>query len=277
MKAAMRLDPSQVARTVKYSVPASGTINRDLLIAAGLTHFDVMLIGAPGGRAGDATGTSNKIIEFGSGGGGGGSLRIQGNLVDLPQAIPFSLGSPGSDGANVGNDTTAGAGSDGGDAVFHTWTAFGGKGATGGKSTVVGSTPTSSVTSKGGAGGSNSLALGTGGAGGHGADYDQNEIMTSPTAGTWAVSGSNGGGRGGGGGRGAGWIGGFNPPYQTMGNSQAGAAGASGGDGNQNSPGGGVAGNNGGTGSGANAKPLTGVNEYYGGMGQNGLVMVKFS
>ena len=169
----MHLAPSQVTNKIRLKTVGTITLSRDVLIQAGLTNYDVMCIGSPGGQAGDATGTSNRVIEFGAGGGGGGSVRVKGLIKDLPEFIVCSLGAAGTKGANVGNNTTAPNGGVGGNASFAgTIIAYGGKGATGGKATVSGGFPQSSTVSTGGAGGGNSLDLGAAGVGGHGEDYD---------------------------------------------------------------------------------------------------------
>lgn len=279
----MRIAPSQVNRQVRLTTPGSLTISRDVLLQAGLTKYDVMCIGAAGGRAGDAVGTSNKLIMKGAGGGGGGSIHLKGNLIDLPALINISLGAPGTTGANSGNNVTAGAGTPGGNAVFDTIIAYGGGGATGGKANVVGSmgAGTSSVAGVGGLGGTNSLALGSGGAGGHSADYEGGQSYVTPTAGTFvanAMGPTFGGGRGGGGGGGAGWIGGFNPIWSGMGDATDGASGSSNGTSGTTGLGQPKQSPYGGLGGGANAYPILGVDVAYGGgLSPNGAVLANFS
>src|ERR1044072_7546682 len=146
MKAAMHLAPSQVTSKIRLKTVGTMTISRDQLLQAGLTKYDVMCIGSPGGQAGDAAATSNRIVEYGAGGGGGGSVRVKGDIADLPSEIVISLGAAGTKGANAGDNVTAGNGGVGGDASFDTVVAFGGKGGVGGKAHFVTSTGVGSST-----------------------------------------------------------------------------------------------------------------------------------
>lgn len=72
-------------------------------VALGYTNFDVMCIGASGGRGGGFDSTYTDVIDYqrvrakGGGGGGGGSHRVQGLLASLPASCPVIVGAAGAD------------------------------------------------------------------------------------------------------------------------------------------------------------------------------------
>lgn len=73
-------------------------------IGLGYTHFEVMCVGAAGGRGGYSTyfkgGTyATDVISFGGGGGGGGMHIVAGLLVDLPEVCEVIVGQAGAHGA----------------------------------------------------------------------------------------------------------------------------------------------------------------------------------
>lgn len=177
MLCSMRPQKEQFSLPTVLPYQASGTFNRSLYGMAGYTGFRAIIIGAAGGPSGKASGrTINDKDSWlnKAGGGGGGSMIVEGALADLPKITTVLVGSPGSGGANGGNDVKAGDGSDGGDSAFGSGatpfglhTAFGGKGAIGGKIQIgtAGAINTWNKC-KGGAGGTTSNGSGTASAGG---------------------------------------------------------------------------------------------------------------
>lgn len=102
-------------------------------INLGYTSFDVICIGAGGGRGGeiDTLNTGTLIRNYGGEGGGGGFHRVKGFLKLLPTSCPVVIGAagdPGTDHASNPANTTDGT--DGGYSSFDdpTCRASGGKG-----------------------------------------------------------------------------------------------------------------------------------------------------
>jgi hypothetical protein len=253
MKAAMRMQTTQV--NPKQKITASTTFDRALYCMAGYVNFQVLCVGAAGGKAGIAWGNDDSVVG-GSGGGGGGYILGSGKLADLDQVTSCTVGVAGSDGAVGVYNTSAGSGTDGGDTTFDTFVAYGGHGASGGKVSSTGGRTGSS----GGDGGSNSGAYGSAGLGGFSGSYAMSPLPAhyvdgyDPTDG----AGTSNGGRGGGGGGGK-----FQDGTTLKHSASDGAYGAQGTV--YEAPPAAAASPYGGTGGGANLEPITGVEEYYGG------------
>lgn len=250
MKMMMRIQKAQLPSLYKWTVARDGTVfNKELHEIAGYRNFQAYMVGAAGGKSGQANGSSTANIAYASGGGGGGLLHIAGAMQDLVANQHVFVGSKGADGKNSANTVKAGDGSAGGDSSFGVWWAQGGRGGVGGKISQVGG-GASYTASKGGAGGTNSEAVGSAGAGGN----------PSPTQGNYGSSGNSSGGGGGGGGGGRVKISGA---VQVA--ASAGAAGLSG-SAAYTAPGGAVASYKGGGGGGANVGLVlpAGSPEYYG-------------
>lgn len=102
-------------------------------IDQGYTDYDVMVIGAGGGRGGGikSGGTGTNVRSFGGSGGGGGTHRVRGKLEGLPPSCEVVVGSAGSNGSDHVSDP--GSTSDGGDGGYSSFAnpicrASGGKG-----------------------------------------------------------------------------------------------------------------------------------------------------
>lgn len=68
-------------------------------VSLGYTHYEVMCVGAVGGKGGDNP--SPYRYSQGGGGGGGGLMAAAGLLADLPESTPVVVGQPGADGRDV--------------------------------------------------------------------------------------------------------------------------------------------------------------------------------
>ena len=311
MKMQMRLDKSQVSDSVtpRYLTPGSYSFDRSLLSMAGYTKFDVMIVGASGGKCGTAWGNTSQTIDMKRcGGGGGGALRIQGNLVDLAAVTPIVVGAAGADAA--ADSTTRGKapdGAPGGASTFGKYTASGGKGAVGGNwdrvlTAIFGGSEyhiypgdildssgniIGHKVSVGGAGGGNNQNLGSGGAGGQCSYMIANDSSNvTLDAGDGPVSAQNGhwvtgspasdgtivsGGFGGGGGPGD------SDTYGTHFDQRPGGDGSLEGPSGPGGPGGSAVGGNGG---GADIGDVTGVPGTYRGSGTgvgNGAVVFNIT
>jgi hypothetical protein len=244
--AGMRPDKSQFPSVHRFTTPGSSSFTkRDHAIMFGYKTYQALVIGASGGPSGSTNVSPNRDC---SGGGGGSSKLVSGNLTGLATSIAVTVGAQGSSGAN-GNPS--GAGGRGGNSTLGALaTGWGGYGAY--------SAHTSSVANKGGEGANPDGSKGP--AGGM-------EGVQNPSAGSWN-SGTNEG-SGGGGGSGSGQL----APEEAGGNGSGSSYLA---------PGESANGSRGGGGGGASATPLTGVaGEYYGtgnwsGKG-NGAVIIKLS
>jgi len=253
----------------------------------GYTDYEVFIVGAAGGRAGDAKGQISGDMMYSCGGGGGGSLRLQGKLLALTNDVSqIAVGAAGVIGADSPSfEAPAGNGTDGGNSTFINnvvYEAHGGKGAIGGDYDFTTSRDVVTV-SEGGDGGGNSAGLGTGGTGGRAlkTDPDGDVAGTAPEIGNLITGGVPpvvAGSFGGGGGPGKVKIGGSlkAPPY-------AGADGAAAAGAIFVGPGGAASTNWGGFGGGANIGYYTGnfEGEYYGcgasGYHKDGVVVIKLS
>jgi len=281
----MRVQPTQVKKD--YTFPrGSSVLDVSRARLAGLTTYEAILVGACGGKSGQAYSANSDIFMGRAGGGGGGTLHLLGDLEDLPLQVPISVGEVGDWGANgSGPNAFAPDGHDGGDTSFNTvHKANGGSGGKGGNFTGTSANGATEESGVGGAGGTNSAGLGAGGAGGSTGGYNYSPVggfpfdSTSPTTGTYVAGGVSpvvGGGRGGGGGRpkiSAGQATGLAATGGSVGNSPSLSATAQG-----------VDGNHGGYGGGANiASIFDTVDEYYGAGGISGrhaygVVVVKIS
>src|SRR4051812_27186365 len=116
MRTLMRLQPSQVQKSYKYTV--AGSINfLDLSLhkQAGVKTFKVFIVGAAGAKSGIAYNYNGSSHSGRAAGGGGGSLHLSGNLEDLPDLVGVAVGAtPTASGANGANNGKAGNGADGG-------------------------------------------------------------------------------------------------------------------------------------------------------------------
>lgn len=72
-------------------------------VSLGYTNYEVMCIGAAGGKGGDVPHYVN--WSHGGGGGGGGLHHVGGLLADLPDVVPVVVGQPGADGIDGNNST----------------------------------------------------------------------------------------------------------------------------------------------------------------------------
>jgi len=205
MKVIMRTDKTQV-KSQYYWVKETGTFDRRAALAAGYKTYDVILVGASGGRSGTATGTSGGY-QYANGGGGGGSLRLSGRLIDLPDVSTVVAGEHGVGGdASTKAEAPAGNGTDGEASSFNAYSAFGGKGAKGSDYDYTSSRDFETL-GKAGDGGGNSAGLGVPGVGGtpYKTDPQGNVAGVPPTSGSYVAGGVApviAGGAGGGGGYG---------------------------------------------------------------------------
>lgn len=254
-------------------------------IDLGFTNFEVICIGAGGGRGGgiDTNNTGTLIRNFGGAGGGGGFHRIRGLLSALPNTcsvVVGSAGAPGTDHASNPASTTDGG--DGEASTFNTNTcrASGGEGGKRAQS----NSDTVSTQADGGDGGIGNRAIAGGGAvGGTAGTPSASGPGTPGTAGIDGSISNNGiVGKGGGGGAGgvgkyggttcnaatAGGRGSYNPGdtsvygpgYPPSHDASSGADNIVPGNAN-----------------GAKAAPLTGLPTLYGISGQNGVVVIRLT
>lgn len=239
--------------------------------------YSAMAVGGAGARSAQAIMWSGEVGMGRAGGGGGGSIRISGTVLDLPDNLPIHVGAAGTTPANAGANAKAPNGTNGEDSwVYSTaYSAFGGKGGVGGDFSG-GSSSGSGSGGVGGAGGGNSGALGAAGAGGNSGTYSYGgggtpdwSGGTGATAGTYVASGGplthplpkiTAGGNGGGGGRPD--IPVFSAPSPT--------AGAAGNNGGFSVPGGTVSGSDGGYGGGGAMAQMDGVSPDVYGTGGGG-------
>ena len=118
----IRPDPLVVAFT------SDGTFDTAAYIDLGYTHFEVICIGAGGGKGGSVIGT---ILSMGGAGGGGGFHRVRGVLSALPDSCAVVVGYGGAWGtSDASNPALTTDGSDGYFSSFNATTcrASGGKG-----------------------------------------------------------------------------------------------------------------------------------------------------
>ena len=252
-------------------------------IDQGYTHFDVICIGAGGGRGGgiDTNGSGTGIRNFGGEGGGGGFHRVRGLLSALPASVAVVVGSPGTNGADHASDPASTTdGQDGEASTFHgtTCRASGGEG---GKRAQTNSL-TVSTQADGGAGGIGNRSIAGGGAAGGEAG-----TPTATGPGTPGTPGADGTffqniGKGGGGGAGgvgtyadvtcnaatAGGKGSYNPGDTSV----YGPSGLPGDDSVS-----GAASIVPGRASGAKASPLNGLPTVYGRSGEAGTVVIRLT
>lgn len=289
MLMSMRFDKSQVPSLIKYTEPgSSGNFSKILPIMAGYRRYDVMVVGAAGGRSGNVVSNSGlKGTAYGSGAGAGGCLKAWGRLQDLGDLTPYSVGKAGTHGANkTGNNVQANSGTDGTHSVFGAYTGRAGGGAIG--SSVDSSTSFFNYNlGRGGHGGSNTPLHGAGGLGG--GDRVGGVAVDPPVDGEWEdgspdpITGGVIGGGGGGGG-GCGRIQEGTGPISHVG-AQSGSSGSwpkTGVSGVGGSPyGGSPFASKGGDGGGSNIYTIIGENEYYGsyapGCIPDGVVVIKLS
>lgn len=114
-----------------------GTFDRTLF--PGYTNFDVICIGAGGGRGGGYYGTDSEhathtLRNFGGEGGGGGFHRVQGLLEALGDTIDYEVGVPGTNGVDKDDLDTITDGGDGTSSIFGGFAAA--SGGNGGKKSI---------------------------------------------------------------------------------------------------------------------------------------------
>lgn len=173
------------------------------LIELGYTHFEVICVGAGGGRGGgiNTANTGTLIRNYGGSGGGGGYHRTRGLLSALPNSCAVSVGSAGAPGTeHASNPALTTDGGDGEASTFNTNTcrASGGKG---GKRAQTNSSIVSTLANGGDGGLGNRVIAGGGAVGGVAG------IPTATGPGTPGTNGEDGTifnniGKGGGGGAG---------------------------------------------------------------------------
>lgn len=261
-----------------------GTFDPGPYITQGYTAFDVICIGAGGGRGGgvDTNNTGTLVRNYGGEGGGGGIHRVQGLLSELPASVDIVVGAAGADGADSASDPGATTdGSNGGYSSFNGTTCRA-SGGIGGKRAQFNDYTTSTEADGGDGGIGGTTTAGGGGAGGTAgtpADPGAGTPGTDGEDGTWdGTIGSGGGGGAGGvgkystattlnfatnGGRGA-----YNPGDLSV-YAIAGERSDDGGSGCIDIvPG---------TGGGAKAAPLTGNSADFGRSGEAGWVVVRLT
>lgn len=105
MKMAMRPQKKQVGGTYFEWLGQQGMVyasfKRTPYLQVGYRNFDVMLVGAAGGRSGKA-GNDDRGYAHPAGGGGGESKRVQGALSTLPSSCTVHAGPKGGNGGNAG-------------------------------------------------------------------------------------------------------------------------------------------------------------------------------
>lgn len=240
--------------------------------AQGYTHFDVICIGAGGGRGGRINPGSG-IANYGGAGGGGGYHRVRGLLSALPASCPIVVGNPGAAGTDhASNPALTTDGTDGGASTFNgtTCRASGGKG---GKRAASASN-TVTTNADGGQGGLGDRSIAGGGA--TGGDAGTPTALGPGTPGIDGVDGTFAQDIGAGGGGGAGGVrtvGGTIHNYATNGGK------GSFNPGDTSVYGSGVAASNDipGTAGGAKAAPLTGLPTVYGRSSEAGKVVIRLT
>jgi hypothetical protein len=251
----------------------------------GYTHFDVICIGAGGGRGGgiDTANTGTSVVNYGGEGGGGGFCRARGLLGALPDTCPVVVGAAGAPGAS--HDSSVGLVTDGGDGGLSSFNdgtcqSSGGKG---GKRVQSNSTTVGTVADGGEGGLGNRTTPGGGAAGG------QAGIPTDTGPGTPGTDGGDGNledDMGAGGGGGAGGVGKYGSGGTTCVAATAGGRGAYNpndvavyGPGSDPSEDGGSGSADvvPGRASGAKASPLNGLPTVYGQSGMPGTVIIRLS
>jgi collagen type III alpha len=257
---AMHIDKSQIKDFLQITT-GSATLRRTPALQAGFKTYAAMAVGGAGGRN-----TQLAEIHRGAGGGGGGCVRVSGNIKDLPETIPMAVGAKGAD--------ASGSAATGGQSNFGTAIAYGGDGA----NAIVGAPDfpgqpedNDAIASYGGEGGGNSFGVGAGGMGGIGRYvWNGTEHPRSlPTNGTYVdLGGGNGGGRGGGGGAGR------SGRNSILSDPSGGSYGSVGGP--QGAPGGVIDSHYGGFGGGADMSSIPGAAGHYGG-GNGGSVAYKLT
>src|SRR6478736_2348498 len=285
MRMLMRAQKTQVPSEWSFYTPGAYTMKWAWAALAGYKTYDAVIIGAAGGKSGQAFSAGSVTTLGRAGGGGGGSLRLRGKLADaaaLLNDMPCVVGAAGTNGSNGAVNGKAGNGTNGGDSSLGFFSAYGGIGGTGGD--FAGSTSSGYISTKGkgGDGGGNSKGVGAGGLGGVSGDLSWDSsgspnYVAGPaaTTGTYvAVSDGTdviGGGKGGGGGR-PGYSGWVNGSAGALGNNTGMAVAGSVASGLDSGPGGGA--------NASGPSGFDGVADRYGTAGStfanpNGVVLVK--
>lgn len=254
-------------------------------IDLGYTHFDVICIGAGGGRGGgiDTANTGTLVRNYGGAGGGGGFHRVRGLLSALSDLCPVVVGVGGVLGTeHASNPALTTNGTDGGYSSFNNTTcrASGGKGGKRAQSNSV----TVTTDADGGDGGlGNRIIAGGGAVGGQAGTPSATGpgiLGTNGTDGTFFqnIGAGGGGGAGGVGKYGSGGItcnaatsggrGSYNPGDTSV----YGPSGAP-----SNDPNSGAVNTFPGSASGAKASPLNGLPTVYGKSTDSGIVIIRLT
>jgi len=104
-------------------LPDGYIFNKADFIALGFTHYEVMCVGAAGGRGGKSNfsysgyNSTWEVFSMGGAGGGGGLEVVSGPLSELPDTCAVEVGVPGTDGADGVYSYGAYGGSDGAGAL----------------------------------------------------------------------------------------------------------------------------------------------------------------
>lgn len=201
-------DPDDIPQPIVLVLANGDEFKKADYLALGYNRFDVMCIGASGGRGGGYTQTYEDGDEYfrGGGPGGGGTHRIKGRLALLPAICPIVVGQAGADGPfdNNGNipNTDWAAVVDGGDGGA---TSFGGticraSGGTGGKAYLNNAGgyrgAPAGRTGVGGSGGLGNTLVAGGGAGGGAPAFGVQGVGSAGADGTWNGTIGKGGGGG---------------------------------------------------------------------------------
>jgi hypothetical protein len=252
-------------------------------IELGFTHFEVICIGAGGGRGGgiNTGSTGTQIRSYGGAGGGGGYHRVRGLLSALPFSCLVVVGAPGLNGQDdISNPAVTTDGADGGYSSFNgtSCRASGGKGG----ARVQTNSATAATEADGGDGGIGNRTIAGGGALGGTAG-----VPTALGPGTPGTNGQDGTifnniGKGGGGGAGGvGLWGGVMCNAATAGGRGSYNPGDTAVYGPGELPGNDIPSNVlsivPGRASGAKAAPLTGLPTIYGKSGAQGIVVVRLT
>lgn len=254
-------------------------------IVFGYTHFEVICIGAGGGRGGgiDTANIGTLIRNYGGAGGGGGFHRVRGLLSALPNVCPVVVGVGGSLGTEHASDPALTTNGTNGTASTFNDTTCRASGGEGGKRAQTNSTTVTTLAHGGDGGVGNRTLAGGGGAGG---------TAGTPTATGPGIAGTNGIdgtlfqniGKGGGGG--AGGVGKYGGAGTTLNAATAGGRGAYNpgdtsvygpGDTWSDDPNSGSQNIVPGLASGAKAAPLNGLPTIYGKSGFPGIVIIRLT
>lgn len=184
-----RLQKSQIPSIYKFTANGSFTA-RDIALMYGYKNYEVLAVGAAGGRSGGYIHLGALYYVDPNGGGGGSSKIVSGLLSSLAASTAVVVGAQGSTGAD-GNEAISGGGGRGGNSSFGALvTGYGGYGAT-----PVGPGAINSGYGQGGAGANPDGSSGP--AGGYSPDPNAPSFVA-PQNGSWNAANKEGSGGGGG-------------------------------------------------------------------------------